>query len=394
MQLRYTYAMTTHDWPIWMDSDAFESKLVDVRHDMPAPQPTETKTSSPVEPVKDSKWYKQRACNWCFTIFGYTPELVEQMKTEWPDRLAGFKCLMWEPEICPDTKRPHLQGFICYEQVKSGKQITDKLMDKCRWSVMREPVVNNVIYCSKDKVGITIIGTLPISNAMKGALGKTMGPWNQLKERTKAGASITEIDDEFTDLAGKFPNGVDRIYNRFKPKGEFNLITKYGSLYPWQKDLLDIIELGANARSVIWCWEAQGDTGKSFFVKHLAVNHGFQPLTNAATRDIACAWERGNVCIDYARTDSTERNYDIIEKIKNGLMFSAKYQSCTKFSEQYKDVHVICFANEPPDVTKLSMDRWRIYNIVDKKLVPQAARDLLPTFGMPSPVIAPVSLPA
>lgn len=329
---------------------------------------------------------KTRKKNWVFTWNNYTVEDVKTVNEEWL-KLPNMRAVVYEKEVGKQGT-PHLQGFFVFDALKSFKQVK-AMIDKRVWfAQMRKPIEANLKYCSKEK-GTVILGDLPKSQQEKGVVGKMFVTkdkghvWAYFHIDIKAGMAWRDLMEKYPDMHCKFPKGFKEAFDELRPKGEFDLVKKFGSLLPWQDDLLDIILCGPNARTVIWVWEPTGDTGKSFFIKHLAVNHGFQPLTNAPTRDIACAWQRGDVCIDYARTDSTERNYDILEKIKNGLMFSAKYESQTKFSEQYRDCHVICFANEPPEVSKLSMDRWRIFTIIDKKLVPQEAKDFVSTIGLP-----------
>lgn len=49
-----------------------------------------------------------------------------------------------------------------------------------------------------------------------------------------------------------------------------------------------------------------------------------------------------------------------METIKNGIMFSSKYDSTMKV---YDHPHVVVMAHGLPDTSKLSQDRWDIRNI-------------------------------
>jgi hypothetical protein len=53
-------------------------------------------------------------------------------------------------------------------------------------------------------------------------------------------------------------------------------------------------------------------------------------------------------------------NYGAIEQIKNGLLFSGKYEGgqCV-----FNQPHVIVFANAEPKEEQMSMDRWDIREI-------------------------------
>ena len=49
--------------------------------------------------------------------------------------------------------------------------------------------------------------------------------------------------------------------------------------------------------------------------------------------------------------------YDFLEELKNGYVFSPKYESKVK---TFNPPHVVVFMNETPDMEKLSPDRYTI----------------------------------
>lgn len=55
-------------------------------------------------------------------------------------------------------------------------------------------------------------------------------------------------------------------------------------------------------------------------------------------------------------------SYASVETIKDGLVFSGKYEGGTRL---YARPHVIIFANWLPDMTKLSLDRWDIRTLAN-----------------------------
>ncbi len=52
--------------------------------------------------------------------------------------------------------------------------------------------------------------------------------------------------------------------------------------------------------------------------------------------------------------------FQFMECLSNGWFFSTKYMGGTKI---FKRPKIVVFCNQKPDMTKLSMDRYEIYNI-------------------------------
>lgn len=81
-------------------------------------------------------------------------------------------------------------------------------------------------------------------------------------------------------------------------------------------------------------------------------------FTNGKTSDIAYAYNNENIIVfDFSRSNEDRINYQVIEQLKNGLLFSGKYSSKNKV---FDTPYIICFSNFHPDRDKLSEDRWNI----------------------------------
>lgn len=98
--------------------------------------------------------------------------------------------------------------------------------------------------------------------------------------------------------------------------------------------------------------------------KYLVAMKGATRFSNGKSADIAYAIKGTPkiVVFDFSRSQEEHLNYAIIEDVKNGLVFSPKYESCCKI---FPIPHVIVFANWPPDMNKMSIDRWDINLITD-----------------------------
>ena len=67
------------------------------------------------------------------------------------------------------------------------------------------------------------------------------------------------------------------------------------------------------------------------------------------------------VCFDLPRNNGNNISYDALESIKNGIIINMKYETGQKLCDS---PHILVFANMPPDVDKLSLDRWVVKELV------------------------------
>lgn len=141
------------------------------------------------------------------------------------------------------------------------------------------------------------------------------------------------------------------------------------TLRPWQQRLVDILALPIDKRKIYWYWERTGNVGKSWMATFLLRNHGATVLSTGKTADIAYLLDKPTcVVFDISRAQGMEHvNFSVMEDIKNGRIFSPKYNSVVK----YFDVpNIIVFANEPCPNGKFSLDRLDEYEIPQEIQVP------------------------
>ena len=130
-------------------------------------------------------------------------------------------------------------------------------------------------------------------------------------------------------------------------------------LHPWQRVALTMLK-HQNDRQILWCVDEEGNTGKSFLCKYLRDTQRAIVLEGGRTCDLAHAYNNeAVVCFNFGR-EASEVNYRIMESLKDGFLFSSKYDSRVK---RFKSPKVFIFANFRPDHTKLSYDRWEVIGI-------------------------------
>ena len=148
-------------------------------------------------------------------------------------------------------------------------------------------------------------------------------------------------------------------------------------LRPWQEALLNHIK--PTNRKVIWVIGRKGNEGKSWFQEYMESKFGWGKVI--CGMDIKM--KKGSIChvlskrslmttdtflfdVGKANTDHGV-NYELLEKIKNGRIVASKFDSKElKFNTPNT---VVVFSNEKPDVSELSKDRWKIFQIRDDDLI-------------------------
>ncbi len=135
-------------------------------------------------------------------------------------------------------------------------------------------------------------------------------------------------------------------------------------LYAYQKEVLELVKQNPDDRSIYWYWSKCGNVGKSALCKHLCLKHdaivvggSFKDAYYAIIQRVKAKKAPSLVCFSLCRSQGNKVSYIGIEGIKDGMFFSAKYESgmCV-----YNPPHVLVFANEPPVMEQLSVDRWNI----------------------------------
>lgn len=174
-------------------------------------------------------------------------------------------------------------------------------------------------------------------------------------------------------------------YNIFKmERDNVEVIADFESrsLFHWQRQVETMIKHHIqNDREVTWIVDQVGNSGKSYFSDYLTHFHDCFAVDgkDLKTKDFALSYNLQKiVVIDFPRSTCEQSvNYDIIECLKNGRIWSPKYESQVK-NFRHKKVQVFCFSNFFPDYTKLSPDRWtsmfKLENRKLKRFVPELPR--------------------
>jgi len=247
----------------------------------------------------------KRHKNWIFTWNNYNHKNINSLENQ------QFVNYIFQPEI-GDSGTPHLQGCLLYKTSKSFTQLKSKFPQ-----IHLEPMKYKkeaIAYC--------------------------------MKSESKAGPRYTNMQkyEEIQDVLCE------------------------NTPYKWQQNIINIVSEDPDPRIIHWVWEPIGCRGKTILCKHLVLKYN-AIIVGGRCRDAMYAitkrLEQGKptriVVFDIPRSSMGRLSYPALEKIKDGLFFSSKYESgmvCINIP------HVLVFANSPPNTELLSLDRWNIIALV------------------------------
>lgn len=156
---------------------------------------------------------------------------------------------------------------------------------------------------------------------------------------------------------------------------------------PWQTRLLALLEKPPCDRKIIWVYDEAGNRGKSRLATHLIAEHGAITLAGKIC-DMAYAYNKHPIVLfDITRkqADFSSHLYSFAENLKNGVIFSTKYESCVKI---FKAPHVVFFANTKPEENVWTADRLLLLDLSEDRwhsphFLPRLATDPAPEPGNP-----------
>lgn len=252
------------------------------------------------------------AKGWCFTVHKKTKcgkVLTEEMISSISSRILELceKALM-SHELGENGETPHIQGFLKFKTKKRPKQTFSDICDWIRYEKQKGSDGDQLKYISKENPPFFSLG---------------------------------------------YPKPVKIIEPTYK----------------WEQNVLEIIKTEPDDRKIYWIWSKEGCVGKTSFCKYLTIKHGAIALSGKASdmRNGVIDYVKNNgstpelVLIPIPRSYNTDfLNYEGIENIKDMYFYSGKYEGGQVCGNP---PHLFVFANEPPDTSKMSEDRWAIYQI-------------------------------
>lgn len=300
----------------------------------------------------------------CFTLNDYTDDDLYRCNNAVGHR--GITYLCYGKEIGGVALRPHLQGYL---------QTTQDKFDRLKLYFGR------TIHLEKQKADSRLAKEYTKKDDPTGQLGLWFEFGTYRHIASVGQGSRTDLDDvrvmihdgktyeeiceaHFGTVArnDRFITKLIQVRDSGKRDAVLRERLSSASLRPWQQDLMDLLQGEPHQREILWRWDPEGNSGKSWMTTYLAVIHGAVVFNSAKVVDLAHIWSKQQskiVVFDLARTQEgfLHGMYSFAESLKNGIVCSTKYDGQTIKSDP---PHVVVFANFEPDRSKWSQDRYNV----------------------------------
>lgn len=259
--------------------------------------------------------------NWCFTLFNIEDLNLDQIVSD-VRTIDSSKILIGGIEVCPESGKLHRHGVLVFEVKKRPVGIfKDKTI---HWEKMKGQLPLALKYCIKDGEP---------SYVCDFAMPRSVKPVNVLRE---------------------------------------------DQLNAWELKVNSILAGDPSDRSIYWFFSKEGNVGKTTFAKYLYQKHKGNIVViggkSADSKNCVASFMAtdmnemrapGIVILPVPRSlDSDFLSYEGMESIKDMFFYSGKYEGAMICDNP---PHLIVFANQMPDWSKCSADRWECYEILDEQ---------------------------
>lgn len=296
------------------------------------------------------------------TVFSDGPVITPETKEKFSDlqHLSGFRYLYGNVEVCPTTKKEHIQGFIYFQNPRASFKEIKSILPTAHIEMGKGDFESNLRYCSKDAVDPTRVielGERP-----------RQGSRNDLLEVAQLvlQSGIDGVIREKPEFIIKFPKGIDRLNSEHKrlkytPQPRSDIVWR-----EWQQEIIELSTQQPHARHIHFRVDPTGNSGKSFLARELSLRGEVYWITGGKHDRIYHGYGFQRIVIfdiprDYV-DESTGRDlvpYQVMETFKNGT-------APRMYGEPpiiFEIPHVFVFMNFFPNKEKLSADRYDIKEI-------------------------------
>lgn len=298
---------------------------------------------------------------WTITLNNYEDSDLAQWRNVVAEGKASYIC--WQKEVAPSTGTPHLQAYVSFPTNKRLNAVKRVLGERIHAVRSNGTPSSNRAYCSKTDRGgqegtFEEYGQIP-----KDPKRGTRTDFDDFQEAVNSGLRCKrKARSDFPELVAKYPRWCYDILADQKDL----CVDEHSELYEWQKELDAQLSQPADDRKVTFVVDKEGGQGKTWFAKQYCKKHAdaqFMEPSKKADMAYALQDELRVLFLNVTRTsDSNNQDYlyAFVESVKDGMVFSPKYESRMKY---YDKVHVVVMMNQDPNMELLSGDRYDIMEL-------------------------------
>lgn len=307
---------------------------------------------------------RSRGKRWVFTLNNYTNEEEAALAALFEGDDVQYGIYGRETG---DSGTPHLQGYVAFNEQHTFNQAKTKLGNRVHLELSRGTPKEASDYCKKDG-DYNEYGSLPTQTNSKKGKYELLVEWIQeINAANGPRPTDAEIAVKFPGLFGSNYRGVIKLIDTLHVKPTRQIGQPRDG---WQRELEQQLDGQPDERSITFIVDGDGNSGKSWMARYMLKKEPMktQLLRIGKRDDLAHSLDaRKSIFIfDIPRGQLQYLQYNVLESIKDGYVFSPKYESVTK--ELDHNCHVVVMCNEAPDLTALTEDRYNVITVSEPRV--------------------------
>lgn len=288
---------------------------------------------------------------WCFTLNNFKEEDLDRLRST----TEAYMC--WQQEI-GESGTPHLQGYVTLKVKKRMSYLKTLIGERAHLEPAKGTPKQAREYCKKPDTAVPNtfeeLGTLETNQGKRSDI-------ETFKDAVKDGLLCKKrAREEHSEIFAKYPRFCIEYLRDQTPLPPIQI----HPLRDWQGKLNSLLNLEIDDRKINFVVDLEGNTGKTWFSKYYLSLHpeNTQILESGKKADMALALAETNrvLFVNVTRTLNEFMSYSFLESVKDGMVFSPKYESGMKV---IPPCHVVVTMNQMPDMSALSRDRYNVIEI-------------------------------